>query len=213
MLTFTVLVSVATGLAFGSFPAAASSERAISSLKEGGRTTASAGSSRLRTALIVAQLAISFVLLVGAGLMVKSLIRLQQVQPGFDAENVLTVGLDLDFAKFAPGSNSNAQSILALMEPLLERTKGEPGVMSAALAGTFPLAGRPTLRGSLPDRGPRDRGRPTAAAGGLPDRDSRLLPHRRSPAARGPGVRAYGPSGNAGRGGDQRVAGAPLLAR
>ncbi len=67
VLTFTVLVSLATGLAFGSFPAYASSERAISSLKEGGRTTSSAATGRVRTALIVAQLALSFVLLVGAG--------------------------------------------------------------------------------------------------------------------------------------------------
>jgi putative ABC transport system permease protein len=147
VLAFTVLVSVVTGLVFGSFPAAASSERAIASLKEGGRTTASAGSRRLRTVLIVAQLAVSFVLLVGAGLMLKSLIRLQQVQPGFDAENVLTVGLDLDFTRYASVGGGTPQTILGLMEPMLERVKGEPGVVSAALAGTFPLAGAQPFTG------------------------------------------------------------------
>lgn len=73
--------------------------------------------------------------------MVKSLIRLQQVQPGFNPENVLSVQLDLDFTKYPPGNASNPQAILALLEPLLARVKTEPGVVSAAIASTFPLAG------------------------------------------------------------------------
>ena len=135
MLLFALGVSVATGLAFGLLPSMSRRENLFAALHEGGeRTSGGAGRHRLRDALIVVQVAVSFMLLIGAGLMLRSLWKLASVELGFRTERVLTTRLDLNFSKYIDrDKRRNFQT------RLLERIKGQPGVVSAAISGTFPL--------------------------------------------------------------------------
>jgi predicted permease len=113
------------------------------------RTRAMIVGSRRQGILVGVQLAASLVLLIGAGLMLRSLYRLQGVDPGFDPRHVLTVGIDLDFARYAESG-----SMLSFQEELLRRVRAQPGVVSAAFASTFPLnqGGPPTLALSIEGR-------------------------------------------------------------
>jgi putative ABC transport system permease protein len=142
VLLFTLAVSLATGIAFGLMPAFSARRSLSSALQQGSdRASATAGRLRLRNLLIVGQVAISFVLLIGAGLMLRTLWKLKNIDPGFRAERVLTSRLDLNFSKY-----TNADERRTFHDRLLERLAGEPGVVTAALAGTFPLndAGGPS---------------------------------------------------------------------
>ena len=131
---FTLAVALLTGLVFGSLPAVVVGRDLAQTLKlEAGRATLG-GRHRLRNALIVTQVALSFVLLVGTGLMARSLARLSQVNPGFRTENVLSLNLSLNWSKYA-----TPKQRLGFYEPLLERVQALPGVRDAALALTVPL--------------------------------------------------------------------------
>ena len=133
VLLFTLVVSVATGLIFGAVPAFARRlGEAASALRAGGRSTHGAHS--VRAGLIVAQVAVSFMLLIGAGLTVRTLFNLQQVDPGVQTDDVLTMRLDLNFTKYA-----NRESRAAFWQRLDERFRALPGVFSVGGAGTFPL--------------------------------------------------------------------------
>jgi putative ABC transport system permease protein len=135
VLVFALVVSLATGIAFGLVPSLSSRQNLIASLQEGGdRTSAGAARHRVRSALIVVQVAISFMLLIGAGLMLRSLWKLHRVDPGFATEQVLTTRLDLNFSKY-----TDLEKRRGFQRRLLERIDGQPGVVSAAIAGTFPL--------------------------------------------------------------------------
>ncbi len=99
VLLFALGISVLTGMIFGLLPAVPGRRFLVESLRDGGSDVTSSASRQLaRNALVVAQVAISFVLLISAGLMVRSLIHLNQVDPGFDPENVLTMRIDLNFS-------------------------------------------------------------------------------------------------------------------
>ena len=132
VLLFTFIVSIATGLIFGSVPALARRLGTTPALREGGRSTQQAHG--LRSALIVAQVAVSFMLLIGAGLTVRTLYNLQQVDPGIRTDNVLTMRLDLNFSKYTSPVTRGA-----FWERLDERLRAIPGVVSVGGAGTFPL--------------------------------------------------------------------------
>jgi predicted permease len=134
VLLFTLVVSVATGLVFGLLPALSTRQSLIPSLKEGGQSAAGAGRRRLRGALVVAQVAVSFVLLVGAGLMLRSLFKLQKVNPGFDPERVLVMRVTANWSKYTTGQQYRDLSLR-----LAERARAVPGVLSAAMASTYPL--------------------------------------------------------------------------
>ncbi|MBZ5620928.1 MAG: ABC transporter permease [Acidobacteriia bacterium] len=161
VLLFTILVSLATGLLFGFAPAFSSSGNVGDALKQGnGRTTASRGGSRLRAVLVVSQVAVSFILLIGAGLMIRSFIRLQQVNPGFSADRVLTMRLSPNFSRYR-----GPEGRRALEDGILRKVRATTGVTYAALGGNFPLSpggiaqgpgstsfeieGRPVSRGDL----------------------------------------------------------------
>ena len=137
---FTFVVSLATGLLFGLYPAyRAAGEDPQDSLREGaGRTTASAGRSRLRGALVVAELALSLVLLVGAGLLIRTLGNLLGTDPGFDPGRVLSAEIWLS----GPGFDSTAK-IADFYRRLTDRIEAIPGVRAAAVAE----AGSPLERG------------------------------------------------------------------
>ena len=135
VLLFTLLVSVVTGIAFGLMPALASRSDLVSSLKESGSaaTTAVRGR-RLRNGLVAAQVAVSFLLLVGAGLMVRSLVKLQKVNPGFSAERVLVMRLSPNWSRYT----TNDQ-YFNFSTRVLEKMNGQPGIETAAMATNYPL--------------------------------------------------------------------------
>jgi len=136
VLGFTLLVSVLTGLIFGLAPAIQAVRfNQIDTLKEGGRDAATGGSGkRLRSLLVVAEVAISLVLLIGAGLLINSFLRLRNVDPGFRADNLLTMRIILPkpkYAKFAQRS--------AFYTELIQRVQSVAGVRSAAVTTNLPL--------------------------------------------------------------------------
>jgi putative ABC transport system permease protein len=136
VLAFTLAVCVVTGLAFAILPALPSRVNLVSALKEGGAAVSGGGSTRIRAALVVAQVAVSMVLLVGAGLMLRSLLELQSVNPGFETQRVLTMTLDLNWSRYTDNN-----LILGFHDRLHARLAGQPGVVSSASTLTFPLDG------------------------------------------------------------------------
>ncbi|MFI5178845.1 MAG: ADOP family duplicated permease, partial [Vicinamibacterales bacterium] len=133
VLLFALGVSAATGLLFGLVPALPRRGTVARSLTEGMRGQGTWRMGARRT-LIGAQVAISFVLLIGAGLMVRSFIKLQQVDAGFNADRVLTVRVALDWVKY-----DAALARRTYFRTLLDRLGAQPGVTSAALSIGFPL--------------------------------------------------------------------------
>ncbi len=136
VLVFSGLISLATGVLFGMAPLLqARRVNANESLKQGARI-ARGTQSGLRGGLVVGQIAIALVLLVGAGLMVKSFWALLHVQPGFRTDHLLTARLTM-----SQSSYPNAGKIGAFQRELLERVRNIPGVQSAGLATYLPLSG------------------------------------------------------------------------
>jgi putative ABC transport system permease protein len=136
VLLFTGIVSVGTGIVFGSMPAFISRRDLASALKEGGtRTSASAGHQRFRNALIAAEVAVAFMLLIGAGLMVRSLMNLEGVDAGFRPQNILTARVDLNFSNY----RNDPDKVRRFFHQVLENLRNVPGVTSAAAGSTFPL--------------------------------------------------------------------------
>ena len=135
---FTFALALLTGFVFGLLPAWEASRTDVNeSLKEGGRTpSSSARGNRLRSSFVVAQISLAIVLLAGAGLLVRSFMRLTSVSPGFDAQNVLTVKLELPGRKY----RQDAQRI-AFFRELQSRIDAVPGVVSASAISYAPLTG------------------------------------------------------------------------
>jgi putative ABC transport system permease protein len=138
VLSFTLVLSLATGLLFGIVPAwRASSVNLSYELKDAGRgATPGMGGARLRSALVVAETALALALLAGAGLMVRSLVAYLQSDPGFRPENVLTMRLSMAAGHFGDG-----QRIRAFDRAVLDRVSALPGVRSASIATDVPLQG------------------------------------------------------------------------
>jgi len=141
VLAFTLGVSVLTGFLFGFAPALHISRTDVQEVvKESGRGTAgSARSSRLRHALIIAEVALSVVLLAGAGLLFRSFLRLQSVNTGFTPQQVLTARLSLSGPQF----KGNAD-YAAFYDQVLARVRAIPGVQQAGVISTLPLSKGPT---------------------------------------------------------------------
>jgi putative ABC transport system permease protein len=136
MLIFTAVISMVTGILFGLGPLFGPwRETAAESLKQNNRTS-SGIQTRLRSGLAVAQIAIAITLLIGAGLMVKSLWALMHVAPGFRSESVLTARLSLPRSRYPDNHR-----IAALEGELQESLHGRPGVQSAGFATYVPLSG------------------------------------------------------------------------
>ncbi|MGH7578956.1 MAG: ADOP family duplicated permease, partial [Gemmatimonadales bacterium] len=136
VLAFTLAVCMLTGLVFAVLPALPSRANLVSALKEGGAAVSGGGSQRMRAALVVAQVAVSMVLMVGAGLMLRSLLALQALDPGFDTQRVLTMTLDLNWSRY-----TSNELILGFHDRLHARLAGQPGVIATASSLTFPLDG------------------------------------------------------------------------
>ena len=139
VLLFTFLISLATGLLFGLAPAFRTLQvNLIESLKEGVRGAGETGlRNRTRNVLVVFESAIAVMLLIGAGLLVRSLIALQSVDPGFDAKNVLTMRLDLARNKYdTPEKTAN------FLTELQTRVGSLPSVETVGLITELPLSGQ-----------------------------------------------------------------------
>ena len=136
VLAFTFLVSVATGLIFGLAPAIQAARfNQIDTLKEGGRDAATGGSGqRLRGLLVTAEVAISLVLLIGAGLLINSFLRLRNVDPGFRTDNLLTMKIVLPEPKYEEMARRSA-----FYTELVNRVQSLAGVRSAAVTSNLPL--------------------------------------------------------------------------
>jgi len=142
ILGFSFGLSVLTGIVFGLVPALQSSRLDLNEvLKEGGRQASAGTGQRLRSALVVSEIALAVVLLIGAGLMMKSLLRLLDTNVGFNTENLLTMGIVLPPAKY---QDPNQLSIVYTQ--LDERVRSLPGVVSAGRVDILPLTGGNTTR-------------------------------------------------------------------
>jgi putative ABC transport system permease protein len=139
VLGFTLFVALLTSVIFGLAPALQAVKFDLhTGLKEGARAATSAqGRSRLRAALVVLEVTLSLVLLLGAGLLIRSFWHLQQADPGFKVEQLLTMRL------FPPASTyPNDQRVAAFYEELLGRVRSLPGVKDAAVVDALPIAER-----------------------------------------------------------------------
>ena len=137
VLIFTLAVSVLAGIMFGLVPGLQSSKVDLhASFKEGRGSTGDRGRRRTRRLLVVSEIALSLVLLVGAGLMIKSFWRLLNVDPGFDPNNVLTAQIALPQSRYP-----QFQQVDAFYKQLLERVESLPGVQSAGTVTVLPLSG------------------------------------------------------------------------
>ncbi len=135
-LAFTMVVTLLTGIAFGLAPALQISKVDLNeTLKEGGRqSSGGAGGARIRAALVIAEVAVSLMLMVGAGLLVKSFQQLMKVDPGFDARNVLTLRLRLPDAKYREAAQTTG-----FLKEISRRVASLPGVIETSVATGFPL--------------------------------------------------------------------------
>jgi len=146
-LGFTALLSISAGVISGLAPALQASKLDLNeALKAGARSaTAQSPARRWRDCLVVAETALSLALLVGAGLMIRSLWQLNRVELGFDPKNVLTMHFTVPLYKFNPDGKQTwpfiAAQERALVERVVERVKTLPGVVSAAAANSVPLRG------------------------------------------------------------------------
>ena len=135
---FTFAVTILAGILFGLFPALQTSRPNLNeTLKDSGqRGSETAGRNRAGSFLIVSEIALSFILLAGAGLLIKSFLHLREINPGFNADNVLAMRVTLPPGKYAQGE-PRAQ----IYQQLVDRVKQTPGVQSAALVLSLPLGG------------------------------------------------------------------------
>jgi putative ABC transport system permease protein len=148
VLLFTLAIAGLVSILTGTVPALARRSNLIVNLKEGGsQATLGVTRGKMRSALIVAQVAVSFLLLIGAGLAVRSLINLQRVDAGFHPENVLTMQISLDFSRYMSdkGMGASNRLMLGFADSLLAKIQAMPQVTSAAISGEFPLDKSPAF--------------------------------------------------------------------
>jgi putative ABC transport system permease protein len=133
---FTLLLALGTGIFFGLVPAVLATSTASEALREGGRHGAGPRARRALGALVVAEVALSLVLLTGAGLLVRSFVRLQNIDPGFRSEGLLTSRVSLPGARYPEAAN-----IITFFQQALERIRVVPGVQDAAGISFLPMTG------------------------------------------------------------------------
>ena len=137
VLLFTMVIAILTGILFGLVPALSGTRPDLAgSLKEGGRTTAGLTRHRMRTALVVAEVALSFVLLAGASLLIRSFNRLASLNPGVDTTNVLAMDLPMPLTEF-----TNGTTLTNYLREVTQKVRGVPGVRDAAITDKPPMEG------------------------------------------------------------------------
>jgi putative ABC transport system permease protein len=142
ILLFALALALLTGLVFGLAPALQASRLDLqAALKEGGRMSGGGARQRLRSAMVGVEIALAVVLLVGAGLMMKSLLRLMQANLGFDPTNILTMTVVLPTSKY-----TDPNRMVAYYQQLQERLAALPGVAGAGTVSQLPLQPGNTTR-------------------------------------------------------------------
>ncbi len=165
VLGFTFFVSLVTGVLFGLLPALQASRADLNdALKEGARGSSTGGGRAFRNIFVVAEVSLALVLLVGAGLMIRSFLQLHKVQAGFSAENVLTMRVQLPMAKY-PEAQQRAQ----FFEQARERVATLPGVKAVGAINFLPLTGLASSTSFNVE------GRPEADAGEAPGTEVRVV--------------------------------------
>jgi putative ABC transport system permease protein len=136
VMAFTAALSLVTGVLFGLFPAMQLSRQDLNPVlrAEGRGSSGGRKRNRARGALVVAQVALSMVLLVGAGLLIRSFVRLRSVSAGFDAHNVLTMNISLPPARYP-----KAPQMAAFYDQAVKKVLAMPGVQSAAVCSALPV--------------------------------------------------------------------------
>ena len=154
-LAFTVGVSILTGFIFGLAPAMQISKPNLAeSLKETGRGSGPAASrNRLRSALVISEIAMTLVLLVCAGLLIRTVARLRNVDAGFNANNILAMSIGLPAAKYPKPEN-----VIAFNKEIVERIAALPGVKAAGTTSVLPLSANFDGRGLAVEDHPKPRG-------------------------------------------------------
>jgi putative ABC transport system permease protein len=167
VLLFTLGLSLLTGLLFGLIPALNASKPNLNeALKEGGRSSSAGGRrGRLRSVLVVSELALALVLLIGAGLLIKSLFLLRDVKTGFNSDNLLTMRLELPEARYKEISKQ-----MQFRDSVIESVNSLPGVQTAMIS-ELPLSGYRLNHNFVID------GRPPLAPGSEPDIETRSISH------------------------------------
>jgi predicted permease len=154
VLAFTAAVSLLTGIVFGLAPALGTTTVDLNSaLKEGGRSAGGAVHNRMRKALVVAEVAMALVLLTSAGLLIKSLIRLRNVDAGFNSDKVLTMDISLPSIRYPDGATQ-----ASFYKRLIEGIQTLPGVESAGYVSVLPLSQNFDGRGLAVEDQPRPPG-------------------------------------------------------
>jgi len=138
VLIFAAALSILTGLIFGLAPAIQVARSELTeSMKEGGRGSGTgAAKHRLRAALVVTEVALAFLLLVGSGLLIRSFFEMQNVDTGFNAENVITAGLPISEKRFV-----NSDQLNAYLRQIVLNLRNIPGVRDTALTSALPMEG------------------------------------------------------------------------
>ncbi len=136
VLAFTLALTLVTGIGFGLVPAVTSARPDLHGSLTQREASSAGGKPALKSALAIAQVAISLVLLVGAGLTIKSLWRLQQVDPGFEPEHLLSLTVSL-----AGSELREVEQVTAFYDELRDRIEAIPGVQSASAVNTLPVSG------------------------------------------------------------------------
>jgi putative ABC transport system permease protein len=140
VLFFTFVASILTSLIFGSVPALQASKPDLNdALKEGGRSSGGLRRSRIRNLLVISEVALAFMLLVGAGLLINSFARLRAVDPGLKPQNVLTMNISLPRQKY-----TQAEQVIDFHRQLLEKVKALPGVLYSGKITSLPYGGSTT---------------------------------------------------------------------
>src|SRR5262249_3906956 len=137
-LGFTLLLSFLVVLIFGMAPAILASKPDLNSLlKEGSRgSSEGVGRHRIRSLLVIFEIAMAVVLLVGSGLLIRSFLRVQQVSPGFNSDSILTMDVPI-----TPSKSSDGRRVATFYKQVLEHVKPLPGVRSTAAISNLPLSG------------------------------------------------------------------------
>jgi putative ABC transport system permease protein len=137
VLGFTLLASLVTGILFGLFPALQASKHDVQhALKESGKGSPSVRQNRLRGLLVVAEVALALVLMVGAGLLIRSFARILSVTPGFEQRNLLTVAAPTFGARY-----EQDEQVEAYYRNVIDRVRMLPGVDAAAMVSNLPFSG------------------------------------------------------------------------
>jgi putative ABC transport system permease protein len=137
VLLFTLILAVFTGIIFGLAPALQATRPNLAGcMKEGGRGSSSGSRHKVRGALVITEVALAFVLLTGAGLLIRSFFQMQQVDTGFDSTNVLTAVLPIPDKRFPDPAGLNAY-----LREVVGRVESIPGVRDVALTSALPMQG------------------------------------------------------------------------